>query len=146
MQHDCNHDERHTPLDVNMFKEQTETKNKEPQIIVIKSPKNIRRCRNPDYQWLFYNLSPNYCKFNIDCNHFIGGDCGKGDYTLQLFLIENWTPEYTIFGVHSDKVEKENEKVCRSHTYRRCMCKLPLRLTGAFGMRKKKRKHACASE
>ena len=113
MQHDCNHDERHNRLDVNMFKVQNETKNQEPQIIVIKSPKNIRRCRNPNYQWRFYNLSPNFCKFNIDCKKFIGGDCGKGDYILQLFFVDHWSRDFTVF--HSDKEEKENEKICRKN-------------------------------
>ena len=113
IQHNCNNDERHKPIEVNMFKQQNQTKNQEPQRIVIKSPKNLRRCRNPEYRWRFYNLSPNHCKVNINCNKFTGGDCGKGDYILQLFFIDHWNSKYKEF--HSDKEEKENQKVCRKN-------------------------------
>ena len=113
MQHDCNEDERYRPLEVNMFRRQNESKHHEPQIKTIKSPKNIHRCRHNEYQWLFYNLSPNSCDFSIICDPFIGGYCKSPDYILQLFSIEKWTAQSGVF--HSDKEEKENEKICRKN-------------------------------
>ena len=113
MQHDCNEDERYRPLEVNMFRSQNISEHREPQTMTIKSPKNIHRCRHNEYQWLFYNLSPDSCRFSIICDPFIGGYCKSPYYILQLFSIEQWNAQSGVF--HSDKEEKENEKICRKN-------------------------------
>ena len=113
MQHDCNEDERYRPHQVNMFMRQNESKHPDIQSTFIKSPKHIHRCRHHEYQWLFYNLSPHDCKFRIVCDTFVGGDCENPYYVLQLFSIEQWNPESGVF--HSEKEEKDIEKICKKN-------------------------------
>ena len=91
-----------------MFMRQMAAKNLESQIIVIKSPRNLYACLNSEFQWLFYNLSPNTCNVDIVCNRFEGGDCGSGDYVLQIFSIQHWNLAYKVY--HNDKKGNENEK------------------------------------
>ena len=96
-----------------MFMRQMAAKNLESQIIVIKSPRNLYACLNSEFQWLFYNLSPNTCNVDIVCNRFEGGDCGSGDYVLQIFSIQHWNLAYKVY--HNDKKGNENEKICNSN-------------------------------
>ena len=100
-------------FEVNMFKRQMVAENQESQNIVIKSPRNLYACLNSEYQWLLYNLSPNICSVDIVCDRFEGGDCGSGDYVLQLFSIQHWNLAYKVY--HNDKKGNENEKVCHSN-------------------------------
>ena len=96
-----------------MFMRQMVAQNQESQNIVIKSPRNLYACLNSEYQWLFYNLSPNTCSLDIVCDSFEGGDCGSGDYVLQLFSIQHWNLAYKVY--HNDKKGNENEKICNSN-------------------------------
>ena len=96
-----------------MFMRQMAAKNLESQIIVIKSPRNLYACLNSEFQWLFYNLSPNTCNVDIVCDRFEGGDCGSGDYVLQIFSIQHWSLAYKVY--HNDKKGSENEKICNSN-------------------------------
>ena len=100
-------------FEVNMFMRQTVAKNLESQIIVIKSPRNLYACLNSEYQWLLYNLSPNTCNVDIVCDRFEGGDCGSGDYVLQIFSIQHWNLAYKVY--HNDKKGNEKEKICNSN-------------------------------
>ena len=100
-------------FEVNMFMRQMVAKNLESQIIIIKSPRNLYACLNSEYQWLLYNLSPNTCNVDIVCNRFEGGDCGSGDYVLQIFSIQHWNLAYKVY--HNDKKGNENEKICNSN-------------------------------
>ena len=112
LQHDCNADERYqNTLEVNMFKRQQNSQN---QVVIIRSPKNLQQCRRPEYQWLFYNISPNICTVDIICETFKGGECGTGDYTLQLFTVDHWrNSHYHMF--HNHNQAKGNGKICRKH-------------------------------
>ena len=100
-----------------MFMRQMVADNQESQNIVIKSPRNLYACLNSEYQWLFYNLSPNTCSLDIVCDSFEGGDCGSGDYVLQLFSIQHWNLAYKVY--HNDKKGNENEKICHSNEIHR---------------------------
>ena len=105
-------------MEIDMYKNQMLSGKNEIQNIIIKSPKNIQKCRRPEYRWLLSNLSPNICNVDISCDTLIGGDCEKGDYQLWLFSIEHWNPQYKIF--HNDKQTKEDEKICsRNKIYHR---------------------------
>ena len=117
LQHVCYGDDSYKMFEVNMFMRQMVAKNLESQIIVIKSPKNLYACLNSEYQWLFYNLSPNTCSLDIVCDSFEGGDCGSGDYVLQLFSIQHWNLAYKVY--HNDKKGNENEKICHSNEIHR---------------------------
>ena len=108
LQHVCYGDDSYKMFEVNMFMRQMVAKNLESQIIVIKSPRNLYACLNSEYQWLLYNLSPNTCNVDIVCDRFEGGDCGRGDYVLQIFSIQHWNLAYKVY--HNDKKGNENER------------------------------------
>ena len=113
MTHVCNIDDAHEGHQiVHYLKDMVGS---DDNTIMVKSPRNIRQCRSPIYEYGLINYIPkSECSVKVKCGEMNGGECNYmngGNYNLDLELRHAWSTE--------SKNSRGQQRICKNIVYER---------------------------